>query len=175
VHNITKATPNDAKQLVHVAKEAFLTAHGHSAPKEDIENYISFNFTEENFREELTNPDNHYYIIYYQNKIAGYSKITLNTSTKNIASKNSMYMSRLYLLEEFYGLSLGKELFNFNIEFSKQHKQQGIWLAVWTKNERAINFYTKRGFHIVGESDFKISDTHTNPNHIMYLDFRNLD
>jgi ribosomal protein S18 acetylase RimI-like enzyme len=174
VHNITKATPNDAKQLVHVAKEAFLTAHGHSASKEDIDNYVSANFTEANFIEELINPDNHYYIIYRQNKIAGYSKITLNTSNKNIASQNIMFMSRLYLLEEFYGLSLGKELFNFNIEFSKKHKQQGIWLAVWTENERAINFYTKRGFHIVGKYDFIISATHTNPNHIMYLEYNDL-
>ena len=171
MHNITKAKPSDAKQLAPIAKEAFLTAHGHSAPKEDIENYVAANFNESNFIEELSNPDNHYYLIYHDNKLAGYSKITLNTSNENIASENATYMSRLYLLKEFYGLNLGKKLFNFNIEFSKQHNQQGIWLAVWVENERAINFYTKRGFKIVGKYDFRISATHTNPNHIMYLEY----
>ena len=171
MHNITKAKPNDAKQIAPIAKEAFLTAHGHSAPKEDIENYVAANFNESNFIEELSNPDNHYYLIYHDNKLAGYSKITLNTSNENIASENATYMSRLYLLKEFYRLNLGKKLFNFNIEFSKQHNQQGIWLAVWVENERAINFYTKRGFKIVGKYDFRISATHTNPNHIMYLEY----
>jgi ribosomal protein S18 acetylase RimI-like enzyme len=174
LHKITKAIPDDAKQLAPVAKEAFLTAHGHSASKEDIANYVAANFSEENFIEELSNPDNHYYMIYYNDEIAGYSKITFNTLNKDIASKNATYMSRLYLLKEFYGLNLGKELFDFNIEFSKQHKQQGIWLAVWIENKRAINFYTKMGFDIVGEYDFKISDTHTNPNHIMYLEYNDL-
>jgi ribosomal protein S18 acetylase RimI-like enzyme len=172
--NITKAKTQDAKVLSQIAKASFLPAHGHSAFKTDIDNYIADNFSETNFLEELSNPENHYYLIYHDNKLAGYSKITLNTINENIASKNVTYMSRLYLLKEFYGLQLGKELFSFNIEFSKQHNQQGIWLAVWVENQRAINFYTKMGFSIVGSYDFRISATHTNPNHILYLEYKNL-
>ena len=168
---ISKATQRDATQLAPIAKEAFLTAHGHSASTKDIDNYVAANFSERNFTEELSNPENHYYLIYHDNKLAGYSKITLNTSNENIASKNTTYMSRLYVLKEFYGMGLGKELFVFNIEFSKKHKQQGMWLAVWIENERAINFYTKRGFKIVGRYDFRISETHSNQNHIMYLEY----
>ena len=168
---ILKATIQSAKQLAPIAKEAFLTAHGHSAPKEDINNYAAANFSEANFVAEISNPENHYYLVYYGNKLAGYSKVTLNTTNKNIASENATYMSRLYLLKEFYGLNLGKELFDYNIEFSKKHNQQGMWLAVWIENERAIKFYTKMGFKIVGEYDFRISATHTNPNHVMYFEY----
>jgi len=168
---ITKATLQEANQLARLAKDAFLTAHGHSAPKKDIDTYAAVNFSENNFIEELSNPDNQYYIIYHQKKMAGYSKVTLNTPTATIAANNITYMSRLYLLKEFYSLNLGKELFEFNIEFSKHHKQHGIWLAVWIENKRAIDFYTKRGFKIVGKHDFKISETHSNPNHILYLEY----
>jgi ribosomal protein S18 acetylase RimI-like enzyme len=171
VHNITKAKLQDAKILAQIAKASFLPAHGHSAPTKDIDNYLATNFKEANFLEELSNPENHYYIIYDTNTIAGYSKITLNTSNENINPQNVTYMSRLYLLKEFYGKNLGKVLFDFNIEFSKKHNQEGMWLAVWTENQRAINFYTKMGFKIVGKHDYRISETHTNPNHIMYLNF----
>lgn len=170
MQHITKATPKDAKILAVLAKASFIPAHGHSAPKKDIENYLTANFSEANFIKELENPENHYYIIYHENKIAGYSKITLNTVNENIEQKNVTYMSRLYLLKEFYGLNLGKTLFDFNIEFSKEHNQAGIWLAVWVENDKAIKFYTKMGFKIVGAYDFRISETHTNPNHIMYLE-----
>lgn len=171
MQKITKATPKDAKILAELAKTSFIPAHGHSAPKKDIDNYLKANFSEANFIKELENPENHYYIIYHENKIAGYSKITLNTVNENIESKNVTYMSRLYLLKEFYGLNLGKALLDFNIEFSKKHNQAGIWLAVWVENDKAIKFYTKMGFKIVGAYDFRISETHTNPNHIMYLEF----
>ena len=171
MQKITKAKPQDAIQLAQLAKDSFLPAHGHSASKVDIDNYIATNFSKANFIKELENPENHYYIIYHENEIAGYSKITLNTGNENIKSKNVTYMSRLYLLKEFYGLNLGKTLFDFNVEFSKQHNQTGIWLAVWVENDKAIKFYTKMGFKIVGAYDFRISETHTNPNHIMYLNY----
>jgi ribosomal protein S18 acetylase RimI-like enzyme len=171
MHKIVKATLKDALLLSEISVRSFLPAHGHSASKEDIDNYMSENFSEENFIKELTDIKNQYFLIYYDDKIAGFSKIILNSENKNISNKSSTLMSRLYLLEEFYGFNLGKELFNFNLNFSKKNNQKGIWLAVWIENKRAINFYKKMGFVKVGKFDFKISETHSNPNHIMYLKF----
>lgn len=171
MHKIAKATIQDSKQLAQLAKASFLPAHGHSAPKEDVDMYVSGNFNETTFIKEISNPESHYYLIYYDKKLAGYSKITLNTPNKNRTSNNITCLSRLYVLKEFYGLQLGKALFHFNLELAKQHQQQGIWLHVWVENQRAIHFYTKMGFKIVGSYDFRISATHTNPNHVMYLAF----
>jgi len=39
------------------------------------------------------------------------------------------------------------------------------------ENHRAVDFYKKAGGVIVGNTDFKISETHSNPNHIMYFEF----
>ena len=171
MYTIIKATLKDAQLLSIIGKEAFLVAHGHSAPKKDIDNYVNQNFNEENFKKELSDVKNEYYLIYSDAKIAGYSKVILNSKNENISSENITLLSRLYLLEAFYGLNLGKELFNFNVNLSKENNQKGIWLAVWVENQRAISFYEKRGFVKVGKFDFKISETHYNPNHIMYLAF----
>ena len=171
MYTIIKATLKDAQLLSIIGKEAFLVAHGHSAPKKDIDNYVNQNFNEENFKKELSDVKNEYYLIYSDAKIAGYSKVILNSKNENISSENITLLSRLYLLEAFYGLNLGKELFNFNVSLSKENNQKGIWLAVWVENQRAISFYEKRGFVKVGKFDFKISETHYNPNHIMYLAF----
>mgnify|MGYP000515969351 CR=1 FL=1 len=53
----------------------------------------------------------------------------------------------------------------------KENKQAGIWLAVWVENQKGISFYKKMGFKKVGDFNFKISETHSNPNHILYLEF----
>ena len=78
-------------------------------------------------------------------------------------------LERLYLLEAFHGLQLGYQLFDFNVQISKQAHQSGIWLFTWTENHRAIAFYQRLGFQIVGKSNFKISENHYNPNHVMWL------
>lgn len=168
---IEKATQKNAKILSKISVASFLASHGHSASKEDIDSYVAENFNEENFLVELSNSNFQYYLIYYKGEVAGYSKIVFNSENENIPHKNNALMSRLYLLKEFYGLNLGKELFNFNATLAKQNSQKGIWLAVWVENVKAISFYKKMGFKKVGNYDFRISETHSNPNHILYLEF----
>ena len=171
MHQIIKANATHAKLLAKLSKTSFLPAHGHSASKEDIEAYITANFSEENFIRELENPENEYYVMYNAGTIIGYSKIVFNQACSVLSAKNTTYMSRLYLLKEWYGLGLGKKLFDFNRALCRQNNQQGIWLKVWTENQKAIQFYNKMGFVIIGKSDFRISETHSNPNHIMHLEF----
>ena len=79
-------------------------------------------------------------------------------------------MERLYLVEEFYGLGLGKKLFDFNVDFIKKNNQKGIWLYVWIKNDRALRFYKKVGFKKIALFDFPISATETRPNNVLFLD-----
>ena len=168
---IVKASIKDAKLLSRISAASFLPAHGHSSPKEDIEHYLAENFNERNFINELNNNKNQYYLIELKDTIVGYSKIIFNEKCDIINTKNITYMSRLYLLKEYYGVGLGKKLLDFNVNLSKENKQKGIWLKVWVENQKAIKFYKKNGFKIIGKSDFKISETHSNPNHIMFLNF----
>jgi ribosomal protein S18 acetylase RimI-like enzyme len=46
-----------------------------------------------------------------------------------------------------------------------------MWLFVWKENQRAIHFYKKAGFHIIGSYDFRLTETHSNPNHQMLLKY----
>lgn len=169
--NIVKATVKDAALLSKIGKTTFLASHGHSAPKKDIDTYISKTFNENSCYKELENTNNFYFLLYVDDKIAGFTKVVLNSTTACIPSKKCTLLSKLYLLKEFYGLNLGKKIFDFNLDFAKQHQQKGIWLAVWVENKRALRFYKKMGFLKVGHYNFKISETHTNPNHILYLAF----
>ncbi|MDA9584358.1 GNAT family N-acetyltransferase [Flavobacteriaceae bacterium] len=170
ITSIKKATINDLNLLASLSVEAFLPAHGHSSPEKDIKTYLEANFSIHNFKKEIANPAFKYYLIYHHNKIAGFSKIIFNTPSIHITENTITKMERLYLLEEFYGLHLGTQLMNFNSELTKKNNQQGIWIEVWIENYRAIKFYKKMGFTIVGEANFRVSETHSNPNYIMYLD-----
>jgi ribosomal protein S18 acetylase RimI-like enzyme len=167
---IKKISPTQAKVLSELCKETFVIPHGHSAPKKEIERYLKNNFSEEQLKQELRCSDNEYHFIHYQNKIAGFSKILFNSQNENINAKNITQLSRLYLLEEFYNFGLGKALFDFNISLAQKNNQAGIWLAVWVENKRAISFYKKMGFKKIGTYNYKISESHSNPNYIFYLE-----
>ena len=112
-----------------------------------------------------------YHLIKYNKTIIGFSKIEINSPEANIKKQNITKLSRFYLLDEYHGKNLGTALFNFNVELSKSKHDKGIWLHVWVENKKAIRFYEKNGFKIVGEHNYEISKTHTNPNHVMYLEY----
>lgn len=169
--SIDKAKAEDFQLLADIAKISFWESHGNSASEADINSYINEKYNYDVFKQELNDPKSIYHIIYYNGQPAGYSKIFLNVRHSNIQMEKVTKLDRFYLLKEFYGLKLGLELFNFNIELSKQNNQDGMWLFVWKENHRAVSFYNKTGFKIIGSYDFKISETHSNPNHQMLLTY----
>ncbi|WP_339634061.1 GNAT family N-acetyltransferase [Bizionia echini] len=168
---IIKADVNHAKLLSEIGKQTFIESHGMSAPESDITNYIHSKFTKNAFLAELSDKDTVFHILYYNNIAIGYSKIIFNVSQVNIPFKQVTKLERLYVLKEFHDLKLGKELFHYNVSLSKRNNQSGMWLNVWIENQRAFNFYKTMGFKIIGSFDFKISETHSNPNHQMLLTY----
>ena len=168
---ILKATANDAELIAQLGKQTFIESHGHSASKTDINAFLLKYYTAKAVAEEFDHPKVEYNLIKYNNTVVGFSKIELSSPNENIIDQNVTKLARIYLLKEFYGQNLGANLFNFNIELSKAKNDKGIWLHVWVENEKAVRFYKKNGFKIVGEFDYQISKTHTNPNHVMYLEY----
>ena len=168
---IQKIKPNEAQILSEIAIKTFISSHGASASVIDIQAYIKEKYTVQQFENELNNPANLYYFICLNDQIAGFSKMVLNVPFNEMNENNFAKLERLYLLEEFYDKKLGNALFQFNCDLAKQHSQKGIWLFVWTGNHRAIRFYDKAGFKIIGSHNFKISEDHSNPNHQMLKQF----
>ncbi len=167
--SIIRATSEDYQLLTELGKTSFIESHSSSALAEDINNYVAAKYTWDILKQELADCNNIYHIIFYKGQPAGYSKIILNVPYNEIAPANFTKMERLYLLQEFYDLTLGYELLQFNIGLSKANEQAGMWLYTWKGNDRAVEFYTRAGFEVIGSHDFKISENHANPNHQMLL------
>ncbi len=168
---IHKASNEDSSLLSRLATQTLMESHGHSAPAADMENYIGEKYTVAVFNEELNDPKNIYHIIYHDGKPVGFSKIIFNEPYAGSPLQNITKLDRIYLLKEFYDLKLGQQLLQFNLDLAKQNDQVGMWLYVWQENERAVKFYTRNGFTVIGGYDFHVSATHSNPNYHMLLRF----
>jgi len=167
--SVVRLTPNDAELLSTIGGISLIESHGHSAPAETMQAYVEKGFSVEACRAELMDGNNIFYAVYYNNKPAGYYKIIFNSPCPADPLQPVTKLERLYLLKEFYDLKLGQRLMQHAIDLSKSKGEQGMWLNVWKKNDRAIRFYQKQGFETVGESQFVLTATHSNPNWVMLL------
>lgn len=159
------------KLITSIAAKTFIESHGNSASEKDIDAYVKSKFTEANLEHELSDPNAVFRLAYYDNVPVGYSKIIFDCPNPNIDDKNICKMERLYVLKDHLDKKIGQALFNENLNLAKNAHQKGIWLFVWTGNERALRFYDRQGFKKIGDTYFKISETHSNPNYWYYLEF----
>lgn len=170
--SITKAMESDCSAIIAIGKQSVEESHRGSCSAQDMNEFLTRNYNANTIKSELNDQKNIYYVIKHSNQPVGFSKIILNATHENIASSNVTILDRIYLLKEFYGLKLGLELLNFNISLAKQNNQSGMWLYAWIGNVRAVNFYRKAGFAIIGRHKYYVTDTHYDGTHHMFLDFR---
>lgn len=173
--SVIKATAEDYKTIVAIGKVSVEEAHRDSTSAENLNEYLGKNYNDNAIREELNDLNNIYHIISFNKNPVGFSKIILNARHPDIEAENVTMLDRIYLLKDFHGLKLGIELLNFNIELVKHNNQSGIWLYTWVGNKRAVNFYLKAGYKIIGSHKFYVTETHYNLNHHMFLNFPETD
>lgn len=169
--SITKAVEKDIATIADIGKISVGEAHRDSCSAKDLNGFLEQHYNYTAIKDEIATTANIYHLISYDGKPAGFSKIILNEVHPNINKQQVTKLDRIYLLKEFFDLKLGCELLKFNIELSKKNNQSGMWLFTWVGNTRAVNFYLKAGFKIIGSHKFKVSETHYNDNHHMLLEF----
>lgn len=167
--SITRATEEDHQAIVNIGKVAVAEAHRDSTTAENLNEYMEKHYNDNAIKEELNDANNIYHIIRYDGNPVGFSKIILNASHPAITAENVTKLDRIYILKEFFGRQLGHALLQFNTGLAKNNNQAGMWLYTWTGNDRAIRFYQKEGFTIIGSHKFYVTETFYNLNHHMFL------
>jgi len=56
---------------------------------------------------------------------------------------------------------LGSILLYKAIDMASIRKKSYIWLGVWEKNDKAILFYKKNGFYVIGQHSFFMEEEQT--------------
>ncbi|MEO8085604.1 MAG: hypothetical protein ABI763_02220 [Bacteroidota bacterium] len=110
---IIKATEKDFSDIVAIGKITVEEAHRDSCTAEEMNQFLENNYTDDAIKNELSDINNIYHIIYFNEQRAGFSKIIFNCSHPNIQPKNVTKLDRIYLLKEYHNLKLGYELLKF--------------------------------------------------------------
>jgi ribosomal protein S18 acetylase RimI-like enzyme len=86
--------------------------------------------------------------------LAGYIKLNESEAQTDINDPNSMELERIYLKQPYQGKGLGKTLLNYAVNIAAENDKLYIWLGVWEKNTKAIQFYKRNGFYKIDTHPF---------------------
>lgn len=167
---IRLAVEGDAQALAKLAKSTFEEAFGADNDDADMANYLESAFTSERIAQELTDESNTCFLAEISGELAGYVKLRTGEMPACVNTVNPVELERIYAERQYHGAGVGATLMDAAIEHAAQAGHDSIWLGVWEQNPRAIAFYRKRGFELVGRKTFRFgTDLQTDQVFLLHL------
>lgn len=155
---IREATIEDAKLIADISHQTFYDTFAAYNRKEDMDKFLNQQFTKGKLIMEVGAKENTFLLAYNHNEIAGYVKLRDERVPLSLNNRNALEIARIYAMNNQIGKGVGSILMQACIDIAKQKNKELLWLGVWEKNRRAIQFYTRWGFEKFDETDFLLGD-----------------
>jgi len=152
------AINEDAGLIADVSRQTFYETFAADNRKEDMDKFLCEQFTKGKLMMELGSPENTFLLAYYGNEVAGYVKLREAKQPAKLSNSKALEIARIYAITNMIGKGVGNLLMQRSISIANEKGKEVIWLGVWEKNIRAINFYKKWGFEKFDVSDFLLGD-----------------
>lgn len=148
-------TKNDFNKVRKILIETWIHTYDF-IPQNDLLIHLENYYSIERLNELFNNPDAYCYSVEIDKQVIGWMKLIDDKSDGNF------YLSSLYILKEYQGLGIGKELMLVADKKALELNHSSIWVGVMDQNIHALNWYKKLGFNFIKEEPFKLGRTEVN-------------
>lgn len=155
---LKKLTLSDLTELKNISQKTYSEAFSWGNSKENMISYLNSAFSNKQLKSEINEEQSVFYFAKIDYATVGYIKINFGSAQTDLKDDEAMELERIYVLEKFQGKKIGKKLLNYVIEIAKKRGMKYLWLGVWEKNEKAINFYKSQGFTTFNSHSFKMGN-----------------
>lgn len=159
--SISMATADDASALAECAAVTFPLACPPGSLPEDIAQHIATKLSAGLFEVNIATPGHTILCLREGERVMGYTMVVLDqTADAEVVAALTLSpvaeLSKFYVHPDLHGQGAAAALMSATLERAAESKFPGIWLGVNQENARALRFYTKHGFRIVGTRRFRL-------------------
>jgi GNAT superfamily N-acetyltransferase len=158
---IRQAIPTNAAALAELAAATFALACPPGTPPESIAEFIAEHLSVQRFAGYLADPARDIRLAYDDDVAAGYTMLIFGEPgdadvAAAITHRPTVELSKVYVRSGHHGAGLAAPLMAATLEAAGAGGAAGVWLGVNQRNARAIRFYEKSGFAVVGAKTFMV-------------------
>jgi ribosomal protein S18 acetylase RimI-like enzyme len=154
---IRYAQHHEVEAIAQLSIRTFQDAFGADNDPADMAHYLRRAFSLERMQAELDDPTNTFFLAFglpsahsigYAKLKAGHQKITNDP--------HAIEIERLYVDKPVIGKGVGSALMRSCLNEAETLGYETVVLGVWERNQRAIAFYQRWGFSVIGERPFML-------------------
>lgn len=154
--NIKYAQLEDAESLTELAVKTFRNSYLGQVDLDDLDAYITPKFTVRNFKAEISDPKVTVLLALELDELIGYVILKHGEPNDHVQDEYPMNLASIYLDEVVIGKGHGSLLMQKVLDETTIGNYKSIWLSVWAENSRAIAFYKKWKYEVVGQLIFRL-------------------
>jgi len=160
---IRDALPEDALCIGVLGMQVFLDTYATEGIRDSIAAEALQAFSPQAISALIAQPGTAIIVAEINGHLVGFAQVAMNAGHALISTPKAAELQRLYIQERFTGLGLGYRL----LQAAEQRAGLGgaslLWATVWVGNERALGFYPRRGYELLGEPTYTFqNETHEN-------------
>jgi diamine N-acetyltransferase len=153
-----RARPADAEMLAALAARLFRDTYGARTGAEDLEAYIDANFTPEAVGAALQHPSVRFLLLEIDGQTCGYVHLRSGEAPPEVDDLFAVEIARFYVDRLHHGSGAAQAMMADACVEAAGMGAARLWLSVWRENARAIAFYRKLGFEVVGAQPFLMGE-----------------
>lgn len=153
---IRRAVLADAALLAALAESTFRETFAADNSLENMDLHCAQNFGAEMQSREIADPRFITFLAEVDGALVGFAQLRLAQSSSCVAGTRPVELHRIYVLSEWHGRGIAQSLMREVIEAAAREDADCLWLGVWERNPKAIAFYRKHGFRVVGDHFFML-------------------
>ena len=166
--SIRRAAPADAARLAELAARTFQETYAAYNDPSDMAAHITARYGESKQAEELADGSSTYIVAELRDQLIGYAYLVVGQAPRGVELDAPVELVRFYVASEWHGRGVARPMMAACVTEARRQGGRTLCLGVWQENPRAIAFYRKVGFTIVGRTGFDLGSQHQ-VDHVMAL------
>jgi GNAT superfamily N-acetyltransferase len=147
---------DDAFLVCELFATSFVATFGHLYPPEDLAIFMA-EVTPAAFAREIADPAFRFHLAMVDGQAAGFAKVA-PPGLPGWSPAATRELRQLYVLDRFTGIGVGGALMELVMADAKAGGARHLQLSVYIENQRARQFYEKRGFGVIGPYQFMVGN-----------------
>lgn len=152
---LRQAGPDDAEAIAALAARTFPLACPPTTSPEDIAEHVATELTADRFRQHLA--ESLIVVAEIDQMIIGYTMMTDTPAPVEVSWRRPLEVRRIYVDEALHGRGIGDALMEQALAEAVLRGADHVWLGTNEHNVRAIAFYRRHGFDVVGRRTFFVA------------------
>ncbi len=152
------ALPGDALSLAMLAERTFRDAFGARNSPDNMDLHCAKCFGPDIQLREIGERGLVTTLADEAGQLAGFTQLRLGRASPAVTARKPAELCRIYVTAEWQGRGVARALMDRALADATRGGCDVLWLGVWEHNPKAMAFYRKFGFEVVGTQSFMLGN-----------------